>query len=338
MTDQPQSRYIATTLTIITIIITITWLRHAQDIVVPFLVAVFIATIASSPVDWLASKKIPRSLAVLLVFLAFTVFLLMISLLLGLSLEQFAEQLPTYKAQLKEFFQSGINWFASYGINLSKSGLMKAVEPGQVMQFAQGLISSIGNLFGKAVIILFTALLMLIGGKNLLKEVARMSGSRGTSVFQTLSKAVQTTREYMAIKALMSFLMALCIGIGLAFIGLEYAVLWGVLVFLLNFIPSIGFVIAAVLAILFSLIQLSTTKTIIIIVLYFGVNAIFDFFVQPKFVGAKMGMSMLTIFLSLIFWGWVLGPIGMILSVPLTMMFKYAISGDKEEQSLLNKA
>ena len=116
--------------------------------------------------------------------------------------------------------------------------------------------------------------------------------------------------------------MAVLIGIGLAFIGLKYAALWAVLVFLLNYIPSIGLIIAAIPAILLSFIQLGPGKTMLVILLYIIVNGIIDFFIQPKLIGSKMDLPLLIVFISVFFWGWVLGPFGMILAIPLTMLVK----------------
>ncbi|GAI17260.1 unnamed protein product, partial [marine sediment metagenome] len=102
--------------------------------------------------------------------------------------------------------------------------------------------------------------------------------------------------------------------------------LWAMLVFFLNFIPSIGLILAAVPAVLFSLIELSTVQTVLVVLSYVVVNALVDFVIQPRFLASQIDLSKLTIILSLFFWGWVLGPFGMFLAIPLTIMCKYTIA------------
>lgn len=328
--QQQPFRYISLLLTIITFVVAVTWLRHAQEIVVPLLASAFIAILASSPVGWLKGKNMPTSIAVLLVLIAVIVLLVVVSILLGSSIEQFTSQLPAYKESLKQLLQNVLQWLSNYGINLSKSGLMGALDAGEVMQYAQGFISSVGSLFSKTLLILLTVLFMLLDAWHIPQKVKQMYGRRSAPILKALGDAVHVTREYMAIVALMSLLMGVLITICLWFVGLKYAVLWGVLVFLLNFIPNIGLIIAAIPAVLFSLIQLGPAKTVVVILIYIIVNMFVDMFVQPKLVGSKVGLSVLLVFLSVFFWGWVLGPIGMILSVPLTMIFKYSIAAYRE--------
>src|SRR5690606_10405994 len=143
---------------------------------------------------------------------------------------------------------------------------------------------------------------------------------------------VQNIRDYMSIKALVSLITGGFVYIGLAIVGLDFAILWGSLAFVLNFIPNIGSIIAAIPAVLFGLIQLGLFKTSIIILIYVVVNVVVGNFIEPKWIGSKVGLSILVVFLSLIFWGWVLGPIGMILSVPLTMGIKFASLGSETTQ------
>ena len=106
----------------------------------------------------------------------------------------------------------------------------------------------------------------------------------------------------------------------LALIGVEFAGTWGLLAFFLNFIPAIGSIIAAIPAILWALVQLGLTSALLTALAYLVVNIIIGNLLEPKFMGRKLGLSTLVVILSMIFWGWVLGPIGMVLSVPLTMI------------------
>jgi predicted PurR-regulated permease PerM len=117
----------------------------------------------------------------------------------------------------------------------------------------------------------------------------------------------------------------LCVSIGLFFLGLDYAPLWGLLAFLFNYIPNVGSIIAAVPAVLLAVVQLDLGHALLVAALYLIVNVIMGNAVEPRLMGQKLGLSALVIFISLVFWGWVLGPVGMLLSVPLTMVVKIAL-------------
>ncbi|HPP81444.1 MAG TPA: AI-2E family transporter, partial [Deltaproteobacteria bacterium] len=130
--------------------------------------------------------------------------------------------------------------------------------------------------------------------------------------------------RYVAIKTLISIATGLSIMLWLTAIGVDYAVLWGLIAFLMHYIPNIGSLVAAIPAILFSVVDAGTTTAILAAAGYAIVNLVFGNIVEPIFMGRGLSLSTLVVFLSLIFWGWVLGPIGMLLSAPLTMVFKIA--------------
>jgi predicted PurR-regulated permease PerM len=112
---------------------------------------------------------------------------------------------------------------------------------------------------------------------------------------------------------------------GLMLIGVDYALLWGLIAFLLNYVPNIGSIIAAIPAVLLALVQLGPVHAVLVAGLYLIVNVVMGNAVEPRLMGKSLGLSTLVVFLSLVFWGWVLGPVGMLLSVPLTMIMKIAL-------------
>jgi AI-2 transport protein TqsA len=120
----------------------------------------------------------------------------------------------------------------------------------------------------------------------------------------------------------------------LSLIGVDFAPTWGLLAFLLNFIPNIGSIIAAVPAILLALIQLGLPSALLTLLGYLVVNITIGNFLEPRVMGRSLGLSTLVVFLSLLFWGWVLGPIGMVLSVPLTMTAKIALAVNEDTRWL----
>jgi predicted PurR-regulated permease PerM len=141
--------------------------------------------------------------------------------------------------------------------------------------------------------------------------------------FQTIRANVN---RYMGLKALISLATGVSIWILLALIGVDFPGTWGLLAFFLNFIPAIGSIIAAVPAVLWALIQLGLTSAVLTVLAYLVVNIVIGNFLDPRIIGKKLGLSPLVVIISLIFWGWVLGPVGMLLSVPLTMIIKIALA------------
>jgi len=122
----------------------------------------------------------------------------------------------------------------------------------------------------------------------------------------------------------------IAIGIWLWLLEIDYALLWALLAFLLNYVPNIGSIIAAIPAVLLALIQFGMGASLITALGYAVVNLVIGSFIEPKFMGRGLGLSTLVVFLSLVFWGWVLGPIGMLLSVPLTMILKIALQSNDD--------
>ncbi len=138
----------------------------------------------------------------------------------------------------------------------------------------------------------------------------------------------------MGIKTIISMITGFIIGIAMWLIGVDYPVLWGVLAFMLNFVPGIGSIIAAVPAILLALVQLGFSTAMLVAGVFLVVNIVIGSFIEPRYMGKGLGLSKLVVFSSLIFWGWVLGPVGMLLSVPLTITIKLALDSKPETQWL----
>jgi AI-2 transport protein TqsA len=136
----------------------------------------------------------------------------------------------------------------------------------------------------------------------------------------------------MVIKTLISLATGILVGIGLSVLGVDFPVLWGFLAFLLNYVPNVGSTIAAIPAVLLAYIQLGFGRAVTAAAVYMVVNFILDNVIETKLMGRRLGLSSLVVFLSLIFWGSLLGPVGMVLCIPLTMTVKFACENNKDTQ------
>ena len=335
MTPGQQPRTQNTVLTIAGLLIILAWMRYAQSLIVPFLLALFLAAIAATPVNWLKSKGLPVPLAIMLVLLISIAAGVFVTLILGSSVDEFSKSLPAYQTRLKELTGGIVDWLAGMGINAPETrGILNVIDPGKAMGFANSLISSLGGVFGNAFLILFTVLFMLMEAWSFPKKINAIYGNRGDEVLNRVSDVLKSTRQYLSIKTLMSLATGILVGGGTALIGLDFPILWGFLAFALNFIPNIGSIIAAVPAVLLSLVQLGSMATLGVILVYLTANIVIGNIVEPRYMGEKVGLSTLVVFLSLVFWGWLFGLVGMLLSVPLTMTVKFASLANEETRWL----
>ena len=324
MTEQHSTILRDTVLTLAGITFLLFATRQAAAIVNPFLLALFIAMIAVNPVNLLKARGLPSVLAVGLVLLAVMLLFGLITIMLGSSIAQFNQALPEYQARLTELTKQVVSFFLGKGIDIQDTAVFGAIDPGIILSFANTLFSGIADILSQSVLIMFTAMFMLFDAIDFPRKFISVEGSKTEKTLEQMTRLVKSTNEYTVIKAAISLVTGLFIWLGLALIGLDFAVLWGVLAFGLNFVPNIGSILASVPAVLLGLIQLGPGKTLIIILLYLAINTIMGTVIEPRIMGKKLGLSTLTVFLSLVFWGWILGPVGMLLSVPLTMAVKAA--------------
>ncbi len=195
------------------------------------------------------------------------------------------------------------------------------------MSFASSIIKSMGSMFTNGFVILLTVIFMMLESKHFMQKITYASKDSDTVDHITIISS--QIKEYMVLKALISLLTGFIIWVALMIIGTDYAFLWAVLAFMLNFIPNIGSIIAAVPVVLLTLVQLGYISAIVVSVLYVSVNVIVGSVIEPKIMGKGLGLSTLVVFISLIFWGWLLGIVGMLLSIPLTIMAKIVLNANE---------
>ena len=303
-------------------VIVVAGMKAASAIVVPFLLAIFISILAASPLLWLQNKGWPTWLALTAIVLAVIGVMLLFVLLLGASLDGFTRELPIYQARLRDLVLGIIRWAQDHGLEVSADRVREVFDPSRAIGVANNILSALTNLLGNAFLILFTIVFMLIEAASFPNKLMRITGSNALLAQREILVRV---RKYIAVKTIISAATGTCIGILALMIGLDFPFLWAILGFLFNYVPNIGSIIAAVPACLIALVQLGLWPTMITVIGYFAINTVFGNFIEPRVMGRTMGLSTLVVFLSLVFWGWVLGPVGMLLSVPLTMVAKIAL-------------
>jgi len=178
-------------------------------------------------------------------------------------------------------------------------------------------------------LILLTVIFILLEASSFPKKIRAGLKTPEKSI-ANFAKFTESVNRYLVLKTIFSLITGIFISGWLAVLGVDYALLWGLVAFLLNYVPNIGSIIAAVPAVLMTLVQLGAWHTLLVGMGYMAVNIVVGSILEPKFMGEGLGLSTLVVFLSLVFWGWVLGPVGMLLSIPLTMIIKIAFESNEE--------
>jgi predicted PurR-regulated permease PerM len=295
--------------------------------VVPFLLSAFIATIAAPPMFWLEQRRVPAALAISAVMVAMVGALLTIGALLVQSGNAFTARLPFYQERVIEIVRQAVAWLGGFGVEINSDLALNFLNPGMALDLAGNLLRSLGGVMSDSFFILLTVIFILGEASSFprkLREVLRDPDSE----MPLFSRFAENVNRYIAIKTSTSLATGFLVSLCLWAIEVDFPVLWGLLAFLLNFVPNIGSIIAAVPAVLLALIQIGPGAAAAATGAYLAINIIMGNVVEPRFMGRGLGLSTLVVFLSLVVWGSLLGPVGMFLSVPLTMTAKLALEAN----------
>jgi len=309
------------------VIIVLAGVKSATSIVIPFLLALFIAIILSPSYNYFNKKGIPNVLSLTLVITMFVIFLMFVAKLIGTSAQEFSSNIGFYEQQLSGSLHKITEMAVSLGVELPEDEITSIINPKQIMQLSSGIVQSIGSMFTNGFVILLSVVFMLLESEHFTSKITY--ATKDNSVINNIEEILSKIKRYMVLKALISLFTGFIIWIALLVVGTDYAFLWAVLAFMLNFIPNIGSIIAAVPVVLLTLIQLGSISALIVSAIYVGVNIIIGSVLEPKIMGRGLGLSTLVVFLSLLFWGWLLGIVGMLLSIPLTMMAKIVLDANE---------
>jgi len=309
------------------VVVVLAGVKSASEIVVPFLLSLFLAIILSPAYNFFRGKGLGDVISLTLVIGIFMLFIGLVVKLLGSSVNDFASNINVYEQKLEIYFKSLDDLTKSFGFELPIDELVTAINSKQIMVFTTKILQGMGSIFTNGFVVLFTLVFMLLESSHFIDKISYakdMSGSVGH-----IKEILSNIKQYMVLKAIMSLFTGAIVWLGLILIGTDYAFLWAVLAFLLNFIPNIGSILAAVPAVLLTLVQLGGVSALIVSILYVAVNIVIGSVVEPKVMGKGLGISTLVVFLSLLFWGWLLGTVGMLLSIPLTIMAKIVLDANE---------
>jgi predicted PurR-regulated permease PerM len=314
-------------------VLVVAGMQAASSLVTPFLLAGFIAVIAAPPMFLLARRGVPAWMALVAVSAVIIAIGGLIAAVISGSLGAFRANLPEYQVRLKELTLQLLAWMDTVGIEVPREALTTFLDAGKAMKMAGVLLGGLGDMLANAFMIMLTVVFMLLEASNLPAKFRAGLKSPDSSL-QRLRIVLDNINHYMALKTVMSLLTGGLIWVWLWYLQLDFSALWALVAFLFNYVPTIGSIIAAIPAVLLALVQLDVQSAFWVAVGYLVVNTLVGNMIEPRFMGQGLGLSTLVVFVSLVFWGWVLGPVGMFLSVPLTMILKIALDDNPQTRPI----
>jgi AI-2 transport protein TqsA len=295
-------------------------MRYSRSILAPIFLAMFVVMGLSPILQWLRRRGMPPWAAIIIVLVGFLIVALLLVGIIATSLGKFNTALPVYQENLSRIVSDVQVWFAGHGVDiggLTSNVLRPEKIIGWIASFIRLLISLLTNGF---LIILIVAFMIAEVYSFPRRAQARLSFS--PRLAETFKNFGDVTRTFLFTLTWVNMLTAVIVVVVYYAFGVDFALLWGLMFFLLSFIPNIGFVLSVIPPFFVTLLEFGFTRAIIVVVIVIFFNGLVNNAVTPRFMGQKTGLSTLAVFLSLVLWAWVLGPIGALMSVPLMLMVK----------------
>ncbi|WP_288061705.1 AI-2E family transporter [Rodentibacter caecimuris] len=319
-----------TLLGIAAVIIILAGIKLAAEIVVPFLLALFIAIICSPIIKVMTARRLPNWLAIVLLFALVSLIFFSLLGLINSSVREFTQSIPQYKTLLSERVNDLMALAQRFNLPVyfSKETIQENFDPSIIMNFVSRVLLNFSGVVSNVFVLVLVVIFMLSEAPTMKHKVAEVISSTPNDVEKEerhINRILQGVIGYLGIKSITSLLTGIAVFILLEVCGVQYAILWATLSFLLNYIPNIGSIIAAIPIIVQALLLNGFGIGFGVTVGVIAINMVIGNILEPKMMGQRLGLSTLVVFLSLLFWGWLLGTVGMLLSVPLTMALKIAL-------------
>jgi predicted PurR-regulated permease PerM len=307
--------------------------QAASPILTPLLLAAFIAIISTPALHWMRSKGVPKwgALAIIVVIL------LDVGSLLALvstgALEGFRESLPTYQERFLLLNEQFGGWLEGIGVGGSRDAIPDLMDPNKLASGVRLLLSNASGLFATGLLVLLAVVFILLEAHSFPAKL-RAAFKLTEDGSARLARLLDAIRRYMLIKSLTSLATAVCVWILLLWLGIDFAILWAVMAFFLNFIPVVGNIVMMIPATLLALVQADLGTALLVAGGYLVINTVIGNVIEPRIMGKGLGISTLAVFIGLLFWGWMFGTVGMFLAVPLTATLIIALDASPHTRPL----
>jgi predicted PurR-regulated permease PerM len=299
-------------------------IKLAAPLLVPVLVAAFIAIVTAPLVMWLCDRGVPRLAAVLLGLLLDVTAGAALGFPLAGAVATFTARVPEYASMLSGQVEQLELWLAGYGLYLES--IYDFSEPTWMLNLATTSAQYAASFVSQMVLVLLIVAFMLFESTGLREKLGKIATP---SQIEDLSEAAHEVNTYLVAKTVMSVLTGVLVFVWCWWRGVDVPVLWGLLAYLLNYIPTVGQIIAAVPAITLALIQFGPGQALVVATGFGAINLAIGA-IEPRVMGHALGLSALVVLVSMVVWGWLLGPVGALVSAPLTMVIKHSLAHSDE--------
>lgn len=333
MDEQADGKTSRLMLSLAAFVVVVAGMKAAADILVPVLMSLFITVICAPPLFWMKQRKIPTALALVALLLVLVVAGMALVGVVNSSVSQFSQQLPLYQERVQGLLAQLSQLAGRWDLDISQDTLGSYFSARNISRLFAQILGGLTQVLTDSLFVILTVIFMLLESFSAPDKIARAMG-QSQQAMAGLQEVVGRIQKYMGLKALMSLLTGVAVGIWLYILGVDYAVMWALLAFLFNFVPNIGSIIAAIPAVLLALLQLGPAAAAWTALGFLVVNGAVGNVLEPRIMGRGVGLSTLVVFLSLVFWGWVLGMVGMVLSVPLTIAVRIALDSSPQTKWL----
>ena len=297
-------------------------LRAIDFLVAPVVLALVLTVLVHPVSQWLRSKGVPGWAATTAMLVLVYVLILGLTVSLVVSLGRFAAILPEYEDTWNDLLANGTAALDKLGVDSKElAALRDDMDLSKIGDVVLGLVGGLVDMLSSVVFICAAALMMTFDAGKFPANLAAVTRDR-PGIGAAFSSFAHGTRTYLLVSTVFGFLVAVLDTIALAFMGIPVPVLWGLLAFITNYIPNIGFVIGLIPPAVLALLEGGPGLMIAVIVAYSVINIVLQSVIQPKFVGDAVGLATTVTFVSLIFWTFVMGPLGALLAIPLTLFAK----------------
>jgi AI-2 transport protein TqsA len=304
------------------VVVAVGGMRAVADLLGPVFLALMLTVTVSPLTGWLSRRGTPSWLATAAT--ATTVYLILVALggALVASLARLVDLMPAYSNKFNELQADLSSALAGLGVDAAQiRDVVSHTEPSVIAGLIPALLGGVAGALSNAIFLLAVLLFMSLDAAHFPDRLLAASAER-PHVVEALRSFASGTRRYLLVSTVFGLIVAVIDTLLLWALGIPLPVLWGLLAFITNYIPNIGFLIGLVPPALLGLLEGGVPLMVAVIAVYSVVNFVIQSVIQPKIVGDAVGLSTTVSFLSLVFWGWVLGPLGALLAIPLSLLAK----------------
>jgi AI-2 transport protein TqsA len=305
-------------MTLAAVVVVIAGLRSIGPVVLPLLTAAFIATVSVPVLRHLVRWRVPAGLAILLTCLLDVALLGGVGLLVGSSLGGLNEALPRYQEALGTLFSSFVEQLRAAGLPLERDELVPFGDAEAVIGLVTELAGELTSLASNVVLVVLLVVFLLFELAPFRRKLAILLGT--SADLERFAGAAEMVQRYLFVKTWISLLVAGLCGLTLFAAEVDFALLWALATFLLNYVPNIGPALATIPSTAIALLTLGPAAGVAVGAIQLAIHVVVGNVLEPRWMGGALGLSTLTVFVSLLFWGWLWGPLGALFAVPLTLL------------------